>query len=860
MPLAWRPAAARATEDPPLDRRFEAIILAGDAAATAEPGTVPAWPTPAIAELSAAGAQLRRLLPAGAADWTELRDAITGALEDLAADGIGPGLVLVIAGPLPAGDADAGSGGELLGPQWARAVLVDSTDEAAGAAGSSLLADILSDQVAMRRAGRVPDVDLDPAWAVTVDERPWLVAAESLLTVADGLVGTRGVLEEVRTSAAVRVNGIYDDSVPLPCPNLLAGPTWTSLRVTATESRPGRRVLDLRTGVVHRAGGGDGSLRSLRFAALARPGTAAMRVEGAAGSFTAPDPLTAPPGGAMTSDSDGRLVARANAPHGGIVAAARQQQCTVGDRSYLERLAVYAADPVEEPAAALALDGLGAAEAAGFDALLAEQRSAWAHRWTDCQVDIEGDPETELAVRFALFHLLASAKGSGETALGARGLSGPGYAGHVFWDADIFALPTLAALFPEAARAMLEYRLRRLQPARENAARTGRAGARFPWESACEGTECTPTAMVNDVGEVIEILTGEMEEHIVADVAWAAWRYADWTGDEAFRTGAGAPLLVETARYWASRIELDDAGRGHLRRVIGPDEYHEGVDDNAFTNVMARWNLRRAAELVERTAGGAPPLAGAEEVATWRAIADSIVDGYDPDSGRYEQYDGFYRLEPFIVSDVLQLPAAADLVLGRDVTLVSQIVKQADVLMMQFLVPDEVAPGSLVPNLDYYGPRTSHGSSLSPAVHAGVMARAGRPDEGLRLLRMAAQLDLRDLTHTTATGLHIATFGGLWQAIATGFAGITVHDGALGVDPQLPSSWQRLTVRLRYHDRRVCLRLRGTEVDIETDGPMTLRLPNDRRVQVAAPGARFGGPDWTASPGPSAPTKTGELT
>src|SRR5664280_2748177 len=155
----------------------------------------------------------------------------------------------------------------------------------------------------------------------------------------------------------------------------------------------------------------------------------------------------------------------------------------------------------------------------------------------------------------------------------------------------------------------------------------------------------------------------------------------------------------------------------------------------------------------------AAPLTAPAEVAQCRAVADSLVDGYDPDTGLYEQYDGFFDLQPFVVSEVLQLPAAADLVLGRAVTLVSQIIKQADVLMMQFLVPEEVVAGSLEPNLDYYGPRTSHGSSLSPGVHAALLARAGRPDEGLRLLRMASHLDLHDLTHTTAGGLHIATLG-----------------------------------------------------------------------------------------------------
>ena len=208
---------------------------------------------------------------------------------------------------------------------------------------------------------------------------------------------------------------------------------------------------------------------------------------------------------------------------------------------------------------------------------------------------------------------------------------------------------------------------------------------------------------------------------------------------------------------------------------------------------MARWNLRLAASLVESDG-----IDGTErEVARWRRIAAALVDNYDPATGRYEQYAGFEQLRPFIVSQVLDLPAAADTELGRNVTLVSQIVKQADVLMLHLMVPDEVAAGSLGPNLDFYAPRTSHGSSLSPAVHAGLFARAGRPDEGLQLLRLATHLDLRNLNDTTAKGLHIATMGGLWQALAFGFGGLRVANGVLSIDPRLPARWSQLGLRVR---------------------------------------------------------------
>ena len=264
--------------------------------------------------------------------------------------------------------------------------------------------------------------------------------------------------------------------------------------------------------------------------------------------------------------------------------------------------------------------------AEGIDEVIAAHRAAWARRWADAEISIEGDPELERAVRFAQFHLLSSVSGGGEAPVGPRGLSGSAYGGHVLWDADIYVLPALAATFPQGARAMVEYRVRRLEQARRIAKRLGFKGARFPWESGRDGSDITPR-MVRRSGQIIPILTGWREEHVVADVAWAASHYADWTGDDEFLEGAGGDLIVECARYWAGRIREDREG-AHIFGVVGPDEYHEVVDDNAYTNVMARWNLRRAAELAGR--GGVIDL---EEVHRWIDLADALNDGYDATAG-----------------------------------------------------------------------------------------------------------------------------------------------------------------------------------------------------------------------------------
>jgi trehalose/maltose hydrolase-like predicted phosphorylase len=394
----------------------------------------------------------------------------------------------------------------------------------------------------------------------------------------------------------------------------------------------------------------------------------------------------------------------------------------------------------------------------------------------------------------------------------------------VFWDADVFVSPALAATLPDAARAMIEYRVRRLDAARRIAAVRGHAGARYPWESVWSGEDATPTTARDHDGDVVPILTGSHEEHISADVAWSLLNYVDWTGDRRVLRGEGRRLVIDTARYWASRIRVAHDGRAHLDAVMGPDEYHEIVDDNAFTNIMVRWHLRRAARLVEAN--------DRSEADRWRRLADSLVDGFDAPSRRYEQHAGFWQLEPLRIAELTEVPVAADVLLGRRRVALAQVIKQPDVLMAHHLVPDEMAEGSLRADLDFYLPRTAHGSSLSPAICAALLARAGRPDDALPLFDIAGALDLEDLTGMTAGGLHLATFGGLWQAVVLGFAGVRVVRGVLQVDPALPTRWNRLRIGLRFRGVRVGLLIDHERVAIESDGPIRARVHG---VRVRSP-------------------------
>ncbi len=797
-----------------------------------------------------------------------------------------------------------------------------------GPAADRLLTSLLRGQVHGRSHLPVPRPDLVEGWYVTVDASTpgGHRAHESLLSLADGRMGTRGSLEEAGESSRplVVAANLYMRSADgfqelVSCPNWALGISWQDddgsgsahgggvdpdqagdARDWHQASAPGqiRRVLDLRSGLLYREGPFQGQ-RSVRFVCAARPGVAVLRASGDAGSMhvgqalaPALQPATATQLAAATSKtpplasgveprgqdavpfgergdsqeavpfaarSEEQEAVSSSAPPGGVAAAARQRFASAMGSDRLERLAAYVASADAPPDPGSAGAKLAEVARAGFDALLSEQRRSWAARWANAGVSISGDPETELAVRFGLFHLLSSVAGDGEAALGARGLSGPGYGGHVFWDADVFVLPCLAAIRPQAARAMLEYRIRRLEPARRAAAASGREGARFPWESTREGIDVTPRKATRPDGTEVEILTGELEEHITADVAWAASWYARWTGDDRLLAGTAGELVVETARYWASRLERDADGSAHIRDVIGPDEYHEHVDDNAFTNLMARWNLRYAASLIDRE----PSLVGgAREAARlrseWLDLVATIKDGYDSASGLYEQFDGFFALEPLVIAEVADIPVAADVLLGSQRVAGAQVIKQADVLMAHHMIREEVVAGSLRANLEFYGPRCAHGSTLSPAIQAEMLARAGRPDEGLRFLRMASRIDLDDIGSTSAAGLHVASMGGVWQALAYGFLGLWPRGDALAVDPRLPSAWHELALVLTFRGRRVRVSATSERLEIEIlgwdgsgDASLDVVLGSEASARRVMGSAAFfhGSEGWVAAKG-----------
>lgn len=694
------------------------------------------------------------------------------------------------------------------------------------------LDEVVTTQLRCRAEGTLPSVVPTSGWSVELDsvpDGPGARTQAALLALSSGVVGVRGDLEDqlAGSTRLVLVAGAYGtgrDGLVRPLP----GPVFTELGSVATGENC-RRVLDLRTGMLEGRTYPEG-LRTVRFVSVARPTVAALRAEDDRPVKHWSAPLGPPLDAALAAehryaaghDRGPSAWAETVGDRTVVRATASQQTWSVGARSRVERLVSYQTDRERRSMP----DGAAIEEiqATGFDQLLHEHRQEWARRWSNADIEIGGDPDAQLAIRHALFQLLSCAPTEGEAAVGARGLTGLAYAGHVFWDTDVFVLPVLAATSPDAARAVLQYRINRLPAARHRATALGLPGARFPWESADSGEEATPASTRDVEGRVVPIRTGEYAEHINADVAWAALHYVDWTADLEFLDGPGRPLVLDTACYWQERVRLDAAGRGHIDGVIGPDEYHEVVDDNAFTNGMVRWHLRRAAVLA-REAGDT------EQARRFDVASGALVTGHDPVSGRHEQFAGFWALDQLLIGDIAEPPVAADVLLGRATVERSQVIKQPDVLMLHHLLPDELPSGSLNADLGYYLPRTAHGSSLSPAIAASLLARAGRPDEAMRLFDMAARLDLDDLTGTTAAGLHLATMGGLWQAIVYGFAGIRPTSDGLRIDPMLPRRWDSLTVRVLF--RGVPLRITIDHEVVSVDSDASVPLIIDRRPMLS---------------------------
>ncbi|MBN1877791.1 MAG: glycoside hydrolase family 65 protein [Anaerolineae bacterium] len=463
-----------------------------------------------------------------------------------------------------------------------------------------------------------------------------------------------------------------------------------------------------------------------------------------------------------------------------------------------------------------ALDKLQAAVKAGYDAARVANDAAWADVWNTCNITIEGDDEADLAVRYSLFQLLIAApRHDSRVSIPAKTLSGLGYRGHAFWDTEIFMLPFFIYTQPDVAHNMLLYRYHTLPGARRKAAENGYEGAMFAWESAATGDETTPRWVPGRGGELIRIWCGDIELHITADIAYAVHTYWRATGDDAFMRDYGAELILDTARFWGVRVEWN-AARGvyEINDVIGPDENHDHVNNNAYTNHLVRWNLQMALHILSWLRATYPEKAAAlcaqleltpERLAHWRDVIANICIAHDPETHLIEQFDGFFELETVDFNDYEPRVTSMQGLLGVEETQKYQILKQPDVLMMHYLLPDAYDSVTVKANWDYYTPRTdlTYGSSLGPAIQAALAARQGDIGAAYQHFLLAARTDLQNARGNTGEGIHGATAGGIWQAVVFGFGGARLTEEGIICEPRLPSSWTRVAFQLVYQGERI---------------------------------------------------------
>lgn len=481
-----------------------------------------------------------------------------------------------------------------------------------------------------------------------------------------------------------------------------------------------------------------------------------------------------------------------------------------GDMVALEKFVAYATTPPDEPDRDVSMVAdaiLAQALDAGFDAL-AQQRSATLDAfWQQANVEIDGDEESAFALRFNLFHLLQSANRTPDWGTAAKGLTGEGYEGHCFWDTEAFVLPVMALTAPRIARAMLLYRHRTLDAARENARALDHPhGALFAWRTIA-GRECSG-----------HYPTGSAAYHINAAVAWAIGVYMDATGDFDFLRDAGAEMLFETARIWP-QVGHFDALRGGgfgIHGVTGPDEYSVLVDNNFHTNRMAQRHLRRAAQvwdaLGDHDSAALAALASRldlspNEVDAWRHIADAMLLPIDPALDIYAQDDTFLHKPrwPFPLED----SKGPLLLRNHPLTLYRhQVSKQADLVMALMLAGDGLDPARKRRSFDHYEAVTTHDSTLSAAVHGIVASEVGLPHVAKRYFEAALRTDLDDLHGNTAHGVHMAAMAGSWLGLAMGFAGLRIIDGDLHFAPTLPDGWRRYRFGLQW---------RGCALEVEVD-------------------------------------------
>lgn len=476
-----------------------------------------------------------------------------------------------------------------------------------------------------------------------------------------------------------------------------------------------------------------------------------------------------------------------------------------GESVSVEKYAVFYSDEDDvNDLCAFAENEVKDNRSAGFDALRDKQRAFWHKHWEFGDVVIEGNLADQQAVRFSLFHLKNQLPSINHASIGATGLTGPSYSGKVFWDTEMYLMPYY--LFTDAKNCLepLMYRVKLLDKARERANQLNAEGAIYSWCSI-DGEETSI---------VFEASTAEI--HINSDIAYAVWQYEKVTGDCEFVYNNCAEMLFETAKYYAHRGSFSDAydGRFCLNAVCGPDEYACGVNNNCYTNFMVRFHFRYALDVYERMKKTSAEKLNAiinkigltdEEVGLWKRAADNMYYHVNEKYGVYEQDSHFVYNDAV---DMSAIPKNLDIRWAYhplDLWRI-QVLKQADVVLLQFVLGDLFTLEEKKVNYDYYEPKTNHGSSLSAAIHSIMANEIGYYEDAYEYFRSASYMDINNFKRNTTGGLHMACLGGVWMSVVNGFMGMRLYNDGLHFAPKLPDVWDSCTFNINYDNASVRIR------------------------------------------------------
>lgn len=445
----------------------------------------------------------------------------------------------------------------------------------------------------------------------------------------------------------------------------------------------------------------------------------------------------------------------------------------------------------------------------------------------------------QFAVHFAQYHMrLMVPRHDQRMNIGAKALTGEGYKGHTFWDTEIFLLPYYCFTDPEAARKLEEYRYLSLPGAHAKAVHNGYRGAMFPWESAwLDDGEVTPEFMDVDIvtGKPVKVWSGIIEQHISSDVAFGVWQYGILTDDQEYMEKYGYELIMDTAVFWASRLEKGEDGKYHINDVVGPDEFREHVNDNAFTNYMAHWNMAKAIEYCDLLREKKPELFAAlnaklnldAEYAKWE---DGCANLYLPEptaENVLPQDDRYLSCRDIDLTKYKEQEHVGGITRDYNMEQINeiQVSKQADALVLFFLLENEFSQEVKKASWEYYEKRTIHDSSLSLSTHSVLASDMGEKKLAYDLFRKASMIDLGPFMGSSNAGVHAASFGGVWQCVVYGFGGVRMLDGRLRIHPSLPEGWEKLSYTLMWKGQKLAVEVTGDTIQIKNlTGSRTVEL------------------------------------